>query len=524
MMEGVSNEAASIAGSSGLGKLIYCYDDNRITIDGTTSLSLRRRGHRQALRGAGLARAAGRATTPRTSARSASEAAEEEVERPSCSSSSARTSPTRRRTRSTPPSAHGAPLGEEEVRGDQGGARLGPGQGFLVRRRGLRAHEPDRARDQARRLGEPFEAWSEAFPAARAEWEQRTWSDAVGRVEALPECGGGGTSRPATPAKAACAASRPVPTMIGGAADLVESTKTEIEGGGVFSRDARRPQHRVRHPRARDGLDRQRPRRARRDVKPYGSTFLIFSDYMRPAVRLSALMGCPVVWVWTHDSVGARRGRADAPADRALRRAARDPQPLVHPPGRRERDGLGLEGGARADGRPGRPRPLAREGADARRRRARPGERPRARRLRALGLGRRRARPDPDRDRPQVSLVLEPAGPPRSRRPEPRCRRRLDALLGASSRSSRREGIATRCYRPEVAARLAVRARRAGTGWDRWVGGFRGGVVGMGALRRVGPRRRGVEPLRLQRRQRHGPGDRAARTGVRDTSVTVQDT
>ena len=53
-------------------------------------------------------------------------------------------------------------------------------------------------------------------------------------------------------------------------------------------------------------------------VKPYGSTFLIFSDYMRPAVRLSALMGSPVVWVWTHDSVGARRGRPDAPADRAL--------------------------------------------------------------------------------------------------------------------------------------------------------------------------------------------------------------
>ena len=60
-------------------------------------------------------------------------------------------------------------------------------------------------------------------------------------------------------------------------------------------------------------------------VKPYGSTFLMFSDYMRGAVRLSALMGLPVVWVWTHDSVGARRGRPDAPADRALRGAARDP-------------------------------------------------------------------------------------------------------------------------------------------------------------------------------------------------------
>ena len=96
-------------------------------------------------------------------------------------------------------------------------------------------------------------------------------------------------------------------------------------------------------------------------VKPYGSTFLIFSDYMRGAVRLSALMGLPVVWVWTHDSVGPRRGRPDAPADRALRGAARDPAPVGDPPGRRERDRAGLAGRARARGRPGRAAALAPE-------------------------------------------------------------------------------------------------------------------------------------------------------------------
>jgi transketolase len=95
-----------------------------------------------------------------------------------------------------------------------------------------------------------------------------------------------------------------VPTMIGGAADLVESTKTEFVGGGLFSdRWAGRNiafgirEHAmgsiVNGIAAHGGC-----------VSPFGSTFLIFSDYMRPAVRLSALMGLPVVWAWTHDSVG----------------------------------------------------------------------------------------------------------------------------------------------------------------------------------------------------------------------------
>ncbi|MCW3026370.1 MAG: transketolase, partial [Solirubrobacterales bacterium] len=94
------------------------------------------------------------------------------------------------------------------------------------------------------------------------------------------------------------------PTMIGGAADLVESTKTVFDGGGEFSRVhvGRNVPFGIREHAmgaivngscAHGGI-----------VKPYGSTFLIFSDYMRPAVRLSALMALPVMWVWTHDSVG----------------------------------------------------------------------------------------------------------------------------------------------------------------------------------------------------------------------------
>ena len=94
------------------------------------------------------------------------------------------------------------------------------------------------------------------------------------------------------------------PTMIGGAADLVESTKTLFEGAGTFSamHSGRNVPFGIREHGmgaivngacVHGGI-----------LKPYGSTFLIFSDYMRASVRLSALMGLPVVWVWTHDSVG----------------------------------------------------------------------------------------------------------------------------------------------------------------------------------------------------------------------------
>jgi transketolase len=93
------------------------------------------------------------------------------------------------------------------------------------------------------------------------------------------------------------------PTMIGGAADLVESTKTVYEGAGQFSsvHAGRNIPFGIREHAmgaivngagAHGGI-----------IKPYGSTFLIFSDYMRGAVRLSALMELPVLWVWTHDSV-----------------------------------------------------------------------------------------------------------------------------------------------------------------------------------------------------------------------------
>jgi transketolase len=95
-----------------------------------------------------------------------------------------------------------------------------------------------------------------------------------------------------------------VPTMVGGAADLAESTYTEFEGGGLFGAEwsGRNIAFGIREHAMGSIVNGIALHGGM--VKPYGSTFLIFSDYMRPAVRLSALMDLPVVWVWTHDSVG----------------------------------------------------------------------------------------------------------------------------------------------------------------------------------------------------------------------------
>ncbi len=151
-----------------------------------------------------------------------------------------------------------------------------------------------------------FERWREALPEMAEEWEL-AWSGRLrdGWRESLPDFDAG--EKIATRAagqKVMAAFSQFAPTMIGGAADLVESTKTSFEGGGEFSsvHAGRNVPFGIREhamgaivngAAAHGGI-----------VKPYGSTFLMFSDYMRGAVRLSALMGLPVVWVWTHDSVG----------------------------------------------------------------------------------------------------------------------------------------------------------------------------------------------------------------------------
>ena len=156
------------------------------------------------------------------------------------------------------------------------------------------------------------------------------------------------------------------PTMVGGAADLVESTKTELEGGGIFSAThaGRNVAFGIREHAMGSIVNGIALDPAM--LKPFGSTFLIFSDYMRPAVRLSALMGLETLWVWTHDSVGlGEDGPTHQPVEHHMALRA-IPNLWYVRPGRRERDADGLADRPRAQGRPRGAGADAAEGADLR--------------------------------------------------------------------------------------------------------------------------------------------------------------
>jgi transketolase len=306
MMEGVSQEAASIAGHFGLGKLIVCYDDNRITIDGTTSISFDTENHIARMHADGWHVQRVEDSEDTQALHDAVLAARAETERPSFISVRSHIGYPAPNAVDTA-KAHGAPLGEEEVRATKEALGWDPDKTFVVPDE-VRAHMNGTERGIA--LEEAWQqklaAWSAKYPGLREDWDQvSTGKPRPGWVEALPhfEPGEEVATRDAG-AKVMEAFKRFTPTMIGGAADLVESTKTEFKGGGLFSSThaGRNIAFGIReHAMGSivNGISLHNGM-----VKPYGSTFLIFSDYMRPAVRLSALARLPVVWAWTHDSVG----------------------------------------------------------------------------------------------------------------------------------------------------------------------------------------------------------------------------
>ncbi len=306
MMEGISQEAASIAGHFGLGRLIVCYDDNHITIDGSTAISFDGEDHCGRLAADGWHVQRVEDSEDPDALEQAIAAAREEGERPSFIAIRSHIAYPAPHAVDTAKS-HGAPLGEEEVRATKEVMGFDPDKTFDVDER---VYEHMSLREQGaaaqREWTERFEAWRSEHPEMADDWD-RAWAGGLrdGWREALPTFAAGekiATRSAGQKTMAGFAAY--APTMIGGAADLVESTKTLFEGSGQFSRvhAGRNVPFGIREhamgaivngAAAHGGI-----------VKPYGSTFLIFSDYMRASVRLSALMGLPVLWVWTHDSVG----------------------------------------------------------------------------------------------------------------------------------------------------------------------------------------------------------------------------
>jgi transketolase len=302
LMEGVSYEAASIAGTNGLGKLIYFYDDNHITIDGTTSISFT---EDRAKRFDALGWHVQSVADPNDldSLREAIANAQAEATKPSLiivRTHIAYGAPHAVDTAK----AHGSPLGADEVAATKRALGWDPDKHFYVpdevyaNMNGI-----ERGTELESEWQQRFSNWSQAFPEARETWDA-AWAGRIGAWD-LPEFEPGEELATRMAGKQVMQAFKhAVPTMIGGAADLVESTYTEFVGGGLFSDSwaGRNIAFGIREHAmgaivngiaVHGGC-----------VKPYGSTFLIFSDYMRPAVRLSALMGLPVVWAWTHDSVG----------------------------------------------------------------------------------------------------------------------------------------------------------------------------------------------------------------------------
>ncbi|HEX6761541.1 MAG TPA: transketolase [Gaiellaceae bacterium] len=302
LMEGVSYEAGSIAGTNGLGRLVYFYDDNHITIDGTTSISFDEdRGKRFEALGWHVQHVPD--VNDLDALRAAIAAAQAETERPSIivvRTHIAYGAPNAVDTAK----AHGNPLGADEVAAAKKVLGWDPDRSFVVPDE-VYAHMNgvERGTKLEAEWNETFSSWSEAFPRERERWDD-AWAGRIGEWSP-PEFEAGEELATRAAAKQVMQAfAGAAPTVIGGAADLVESTYTEFEGGGLFSAlwAGRNIPFGIREHAmgaivngiaAHGGC-----------VSPYGSTFLMFSDYMRPSVRLSALMGLPVVWAWTHDSVG----------------------------------------------------------------------------------------------------------------------------------------------------------------------------------------------------------------------------
>jgi transketolase len=308
LMEGVTAEAASLAGHLGLGRLVCVYDDNGITIDGDTSLSFAGEDVAARFRAYGWHTCTVEDANDLDALSASIEAAMLEEAKPSLirvRSVIAYPAPNKQGTSA----AHGSPLGESEVRATKVALGWDPDAEFLVPDpvRGVFAAARQRGEHAHRRWRERFERWSGANPGLAAEWA-RAWEGRceLGLADALPRFDPADRAKVATRAagaEAMAAAARYVPTMVGGSADLVESTKTTLPGRGSFSRAGAGAnvhwgirEHAM--GAAVNGLALHGG-----IVKPYGSTFLVFSDYMRPALRLSALMGLPVVWVFTHDSI-----------------------------------------------------------------------------------------------------------------------------------------------------------------------------------------------------------------------------
>jgi transketolase len=324
MMEGVSSEAASLAGHLMLGNLCWIYDSNRITIEGHTDLAFSDDVQARFLAyGWNVERVGDANDTDRLA-----EAFE-----------------TFRKTHSVPTliivdshigfgaphkqdtsAAHGEPLGEEEVRLAKRSYGWPEDAKFLVPD-GVRDHFQAGAGRRGGALAATWRTGMESYRGAYPDLAQQLQQMQAGELpdgwdQSWPSFAADakGLATRDSSAKVLNAIARSYPWLIGGAADLSPSTKTDLKFESAGSFEAQTYGGRNLHFGIREhamgavvnGL-------AVSKVRAYGATFLIFSDYMKPAIRLSALMGLPAIYIFTHDSIGlGQDGPTHQPVEQLL--------------------------------------------------------------------------------------------------------------------------------------------------------------------------------------------------------------
>ena len=322
LMEGVAAEAASLAGHLRLGKLVYLYDANRICLAGTTNLSFTE-DVGQRFEAYGWHTEHIEDGNDLDAINAAIERARAETNRPSLilvHTTIAYGSPNKQGTFES----HGSPLGTEEVALTK--KNLGwewdefqvPDESLDHFRRALERGTEAQADWQRR-----FDAYREAYPELAAVWERAIsgelpdgWDDLFPTFE--PEKGAVATRKASSQVLNALAEG--IPNLFGGSADLNPSTNTVLKGRGDFEPPDTEPaacdlQGTSGGPWGWEGQNVHFGVREHAmgsilngmsvhgGVRPYGATFMVFSDYMRPAIRLAALMKRPVIYVFTHDSI-----------------------------------------------------------------------------------------------------------------------------------------------------------------------------------------------------------------------------
>jgi len=306
LMEGVSSEAASLAGHLRLGRLVWIWDDNRITIEGGIDLSFSENvpARFEAYGWRVLEVEDGNDLNALSATLEAAAADDGRPTLVRIRTHIAWGAPTKQDSAS----AHGAPLGGDEVRATKRAYGWPEDEAFLVPPEALaRCREAvARGADTHSAWQASFDTWADNHPDLARDWRRRLdrklpdgWTDALPVFDA----DGAKIATRAASGKVLGALAAVLDELVGGSADLAPSNKSLIDGGGDLLADT--PGNRNLHFGIREhamgavlnGLS------LHGGIRPYGATFLVFSDYMRPAIRLAALMEQPVIYVFTHDSI-----------------------------------------------------------------------------------------------------------------------------------------------------------------------------------------------------------------------------